>query len=202
MDSQKATIFSLAEDETNQEFDVKFHVHFLEVNEEIQQLYPLESGQGIQQIVNGQEEESSEKEKVGLEPFENEYFIQENMPLEVTNTEYVEDQDHVFVDIHERLTLDTTIIHDVAVPSYSLQRSQKNLQPCEDISNLNFQGSNVTDQDLSKQNCNLPEELEFSVHSYEDPFAAFLKSTSGPKYFNLIIVEIFYGICHSLVFLF
>jgi len=49
------------------------------------------------------------------------------MPLEVRNTEYVEDQDHIFVDIHERLTLNTAIIHDAAVPSYSLQRSQKKL---------------------------------------------------------------------------
>jgi len=47
------------------------------------------------------------------------------MPLEVTNKEYVEDQDHNFADIHKSLTLDTSIIYELAVPSYSLQGHKK-----------------------------------------------------------------------------
>lgn len=51
----------------------------------MQQVYTLDPDQHIQQIVNDQEEKHTEKEKVDLEPIENEDFIQENMPLEVTN---------------------------------------------------------------------------------------------------------------------
>ena len=55
---------------------------------------------------------------------------------------------------------------------------------------MKLQGSNVANHDLSKQNCNLREELEFNVHSYVDPFVVFLKSSSEPMFLNLIIVEI------------
>ena len=111
------------------------------------------------------------------------------MPLEVTNREYVEDQDHTFADIHERLTLDTSIIYDLVVPSYSLQGHKKICHLVRKY-RLKLQGSNDSNHDLSKQICNLREELEFNVHSYVDPFVVFLKSASGPMFLNLIIVEI------------
>jgi hypothetical protein len=99
--------------------------------------------------------------------------------------------------IDKVLIWQSTLLHfKSTVSSYSSQRLQEVLQPYHDSFRLKLQESTDVGKVLKsgyenhlEQRSNVLDGLEINMYSYEDPFAAFLRSAGGLMLFNFIKIQ-------------